>query len=413
MNCQEVRELLSPYIDDVLAPEDRQKVSAHMKECPECSNEYKSLVATVDQVRALGEIDPPHNFHVSLRSCLEKERKKKNAFYSWVPLGAAAVILLAVFLNFGMNSLRPSGIMEGTGGSPGMRSADIPLEQKNQETAEFKSAGEIAADQKSSPRGMGGLGAPPAADEVGIEGTKERLGIGAAVADRKVIKNALISIEVIDLDAAFDRLAKIAEDSGGYIQSSSTAVTDGDGERKTGNIILRVPQDAFSSVLVSISKLGDVVQKTVSGDDVTMEYFDTKARLKVLQKKENRLLELLGRAGKLEEILQVEDKLSEVRNEIEQLQGRLKFLNQSTAMATIKVNIKEKPSPDNRIEGVSIREIWDKTSAAFIFSFNKLINKGVNAVIAFGSILPQLITAAAAGVLLFIIGKRLMRVHRS
>lgn len=157
--------------------------------------------------------------------------------------------------------------------------------------------------------------------------------------ERKIIQSASLSVEVENFQTSSDALIEIVERSNGFIANSHSYVT-GTG-RKRGDITLRVPKDAFLTVIAEIEQLGTVESKYISGEDVTEEYIDLQARLNNSERQEKRLLEILEMAEDVEDVLDVERELERVRGEIERLTGRITYLENRVELATISVSLYE------------------------------------------------------------------------
>ena len=155
-------------------------------------------------------------------------------------------------------------------------------------------------------------------------------------AQRQVISTASLSLRVEDVPAAIDQVREIAQGMGGFVQQMSSF---GEGDDRQAAIILRVPQGQFSAALQRIESLGRMLDQDLGREDVSEQLVDLNARLGSSQREEKSLLELLGRANQVSEILAVERELNRVRSDIEQLQGRLNFLERQVALATITVSL--------------------------------------------------------------------------
>jgi uncharacterized protein YxeA len=188
------------------------------------------------------------------------------------------------------------------------------------------------------------------------------------VVDRQVIKTAYLSIEVDDFQEAAKDVEGITAKAGGYVLSSNSYVTD-TGHRR-GSVTIRVPETGFLSVIEELEAIGEVKSKSATGQDVTEEYIDLEARLKNYEKQEARLLEILSKAEKVEDILKVEEQLGRVRGEIERLTGRLRYLNERIEMATITVELYE-PEPITQSWG--LRNALKLAVAGFITTVNAII----------------------------------------
>ncbi len=159
-----------------------------------------------------------------------------------------------------------------------------------------------------------------------------------ALQPRLVIRTADLTIVVKDTQAQMDALAKLAEEFGGFVVSSSTSrVRD---NALQGYITLRVDAARFDEAMSRIRSLAvEVRNENVRGEDVTAEYVDLDARLKNLEATEAQLQKILERASTTEDVLAVYRELTEIRGQIEQIKGRMKYLSQSAALATISVTL--------------------------------------------------------------------------
>lgn len=204
-------------------------------------------------------------------------------------------------------------------------------------------------------------------------------GASDADADRKIIQRASLSIEVPDFRMSEEAVIRAVARSNGFISSSYAYVTETG--RHRGEITVRVPTDSFLGLVAELELLGRVQTKHLSGEDVTEEYTDLRARLNNSQRQELRLLEILELAETVEEVLQVERELARVRGEIEQMTGRLTYLENRIELASITVALYE-PEPITQSWG--IRDALRAAFAGFVAVIRGMI-------IALGYLLPILI----------------------
>jgi hypothetical protein len=161
----------------------------------------------------------------------------------------------------------------------------------------------------------------------------------STVADRMIIYDGYLSLEVADTAEAAEQIKGIATALGGYVTSTNLRRS---GERLRGQITLRVPAEAFDQAMSQIKGLAlTVKQDRTKTEDVTEQYTDLNARLKNLEATEVELRELLKtvreNTGSAEDIMAVYRELSNVRGQIEQLKGKMQYLERLTALATITV----------------------------------------------------------------------------
>jgi hypothetical protein len=165
---------------------------------------------------------------------------------------------------------------------------------------------------------------------------------GSASLDRKITRNASLDLTVDNVLDSVQKVEDIATSAGGFVSNSSLAVTDtqeGEGIQ-TASVKIRVPADSYSDVMTKLRAVAKEVRSENSDtQEVTEEYTDLQSRLRNLQATEQRYLDLLSRAATINDILSLEDRLTNVRGEVEQVQGRIKVLDDLTDLATISVRL--------------------------------------------------------------------------
>jgi hypothetical protein len=177
---------------------------------------------------------------------------------------------------------------------------------------------------------------------------------------RMIIKTATITCEVSSYDETFSAIEKIVAKRNGFIVKSS--INSMEGDKKSGSITLRIPSPVFEETLEEISRLSSkVLSKSIFGNDVTEEFYDVAMHLENKKKVESRYREILKSAKNVKEILQVEKALGNVREEIDGLEGRKRFLADQTALSTINVNLQE-PQALVMVEGEGF---WVKVANGF------------------------------------------------
>ncbi len=157
--------------------------------------------------------------------------------------------------------------------------------------------------------------------------------------DRYLIKNATVIIETDDARAATDQLTAALAQVNGYVSGLNETV-NAFGKR-TVVMQIRIPSDQFDHSMLQVESLGKVLNKQVTTEDVTEQFVDTDARVRNLKRTEERLLEHLDRAGVLEDVLRVEQELTRTREQIERLEGQLRFLGNRVSYSTINITLQE------------------------------------------------------------------------
>ena len=153
--------------------------------------------------------------------------------------------------------------------------------------------------------------------------------------EKKVIKNSYLRYETQDLDKTYNLIIQFVKQNDGFIQNDNSNKS---GNRMSRNLEIRIPTSNFQRTIDSISNHVDFFDtKRISARDVTEEFIDLEARLKAKQTLEKRYLELLNKANNVKEMLEIERELSNIREEIEAKQGRLKYLNDQVSLSTLNV----------------------------------------------------------------------------
>ena len=162
-----------------------------------------------------------------------------------------------------------------------------------------------------------------------------------ALANRKLIRNAEVQLEIVSFDDAVQKITAFASEERGYVATSSSE-KQANGKLK-GEIVVKVLPENLDHFLQKLRVLGDLKNQTLGTEDVTKAYFDTDARLKNARVMEQRLIEMLKtKTGKVADLLQVERELGRVREEIEKMQGELKYWDSQVQFATVTISLSEK-----------------------------------------------------------------------
>lgn len=193
-------------------------------------------------------------------------------------------------------------------------------------------------------------GTPPSApaanksvarDDSALKGTLTLASLNDAQPDRYLIRNATINIETPDARKVAAQLVALAHAAQGYVSDSHETV-DGLGAHEI-TLSLRVPAQRFEASMQQIETQGKILDKQVTTEDVTEEFVDSQSRLRNLKSAELRLLDHLSKTGKLSDTLLIEKELTRERQEIEQIEGRLKFLAHRIAYSTFSLTVHETP----------------------------------------------------------------------
>lgn len=219
--------------------------------------------------------------------------------------------------------------------------------------------------------------------------------------DRKVIYTANLVIEVKDFQGSLDDIQDQVSARGGYIVESTMYGDEEEGS-KGGQITARIPQDKFREFIQLVEEgSSDVRESSISGQDVTEEYIDLESRLKSKHVVEKRLLSFMEQAEKTEDLLTISEDLAKVQGEIEEITGRMKYLQNKADLATVTIQMQE-----NNVTISDELNTWEKTKQQFLRSINFLINTFSGLIVFVIGNLPILIVLGLVGLVVFLIVKK-------
>ena len=204
---------------------------------------------------------------------------------------------------------------------------------------------------------------PAEAEEYGgfavTGGTQLESGSGAAPegSPEKLIYSASATVETTEFDGTIEKLSALVEQYGGFVESSSVNGSNyytqsrGYSSTRCASYVIRVPSEKFSALMGSLSTLGNVPYSHTYTENITAQYYDTDARLTAYRTQEARLLEMMEAAKTVEDLIAIEEKLTELRYQIESLQSTLKNWDRQVAYSTLDLEVQEviEYTPESRM----------------------------------------------------------------
>ena len=199
--------------------------------------------------------------------------------------------------------------------------------------------------------------------------------------ERMIVRNGEMSLVVEDVVAARDEVAQLALSFNGYVVSSRIW---GEEEDMRGRISIRVPDDKFELALAELRNLAvRVTSESTSSQDITEEYTDLKSRLKNAEATESQYLALLEEA-EVEETIRIYELLHRVRSEVEQIKGRMQYLERTSSMSLIEVRLEPETTAKplaragwsalevlkSAVRGIVIFGQWLGTTAIWLLIFS-------------------------------------------
>ena len=210
-----------------------------------------------------------------------------------------------------------------------------------------------------------------------------------------IIHKAILSVNVKELDKAQSNIQKKVEQYGGYIVESN--VYQEDDQTSSGKMIVRVPEENFEKFLLEAEgEAAKVLERNVTGQDVTEQYVDLESRVKSKRAVEERLLDFMSKAQKTEDLLKISADLAQVQEEIEVMVGKMKYLENQTSFSTIEISMYENRVVVPEIDSKELNT-WEKTKKQFATSMNSLFSAVSALIVFFVGNLPVLVILTAIG----------------
>ena len=156
---------------------------------------------------------------------------------------------------------------------------------------------------------------------------------------------AILSLETMEFERALAQISELVSGAGGYVESQSVDGRSlsyrGSYYERSASVTARVPAEKLDEVVAGVGGLCNIVSRSENMDDITDSYFDAQARLDSLRQQEASLLEILSKAEKLEDVVQLQTALSDVRYQIESLTAQLKRMDSQVTYSYLNMDLRE------------------------------------------------------------------------
>ena len=174
----------------------------------------------------------------------------------------------------------------------------------------------------------------------------------------KIIYSADVTVETTAFEETIGKVSTLVEQFGGWIEASSVSGSNyyqkarGTASTRDASYTLRIPSGRFQELMDSLSGLGNIPYSHIYTENVTAQYYDVQAHLKAYQTQETRLLEMMELAESVEDVIIIEDRLTELRYKIESLQTSLNNWDRRVSYSTIYLNVQEvrEYTPEEKVE---------------------------------------------------------------
>lgn len=260
-------------------------------------------------------------------------------------------------------------------------------------------------------------GAPEAAYDLAGQGKGDQLTNTSVISSKvpeagtldKIIRRINMNVETQEFDDLINTINQQINSLGGYVESSQIS-----GQRyyykddsRYGSIVARIPKDKLDSFINNIYDSANVINKSESTENVTLQYIDADSHKKALDIEQERLLALLGKTETLEDILVLESRLSDLRYQLQNYEAQLRTYDNLVEYSTVTLNIQEVERMSNVTEGKGT--FWDRISKGFGDTIYNLSEGVKNFMVWFVVNLPYLIIWVVIIIIGILIGKRIYR----
>ncbi len=328
--------LISPYLDGELSSTEAAEFEKHLSSCPLCSQTLAQFAEVKEALRALPSLDPPPELRTRVMAAVKHQVHPKRAQFRPRPrLGSVGFSLVAAVVIM---------LVSVTG--------TLWYADRNYGLGLFQST-KVALDGTKGPQSVDA--------DFGTSGFRERSEVlSTSYGQHLLVQKSQMDIQVSRGHVADtkDRASEVIQANAGYVESSS--FFEGGEYGPSCNLVARVPATQFEMVLGDLSSLGKLKAQETQIQDVSEDYQDLDARLRNGFNEERRLLEILGRADTVGELLQVEGELYRIRADIESMQGRKMLYEKEITMGSVSLNITEEGS------GFSLSSPWRNVWQAFL-----------------------------------------------
>ncbi len=273
---------------------------------------------------------------------------------------------------------------------------------------------EMASDSKEMSNQVSGDMDSPSeeaeSEAVTEESSESETKAPVVATERMIIHQASLSVNVKELDKAQSNIEQKVEQYGGYIVESN--VFQEDDQTSSGKMIVRIPEKNFEKFLLDAEEeAAEILERNVTGQDVTEQYVDLESRVKSKRAVEERLLEFMSKAQKTDDLLKISADLATIQEEIEVMVGKMKYLENQTSFSTIELTMYENRVVVPEIESKELNT-WEKTKKQLATSTNSLLSAGSALIVFFVGNLPVLIILGAIGFVVYVVIKRRLRLEQ-
>lgn len=351
MSHTKVAELLPWYVNGTLDLGDRQSAALEVASCDSCATDVDELTriqAAIMELEAMAP-EPSERGLARALEAVEVEEEKKRLGHPWLgwwwaltPFPRAFVVsaALGALVAFGI-VVAPKPVMQpaayDTGAATPITLESTPRQVGAARSESVNGVAQIAMNAKTN-----------------AAATQTMLGAP------QIARTGSVNLIVPDVEKSISRIGAVARSLGGEVLSLDDHTPDQLGDRHTAQVEIGVPIGRFDDAIDAIGGIGALRSRSVSAENVASQIVDAQARLRDLHSTESDLLRIMARAGKIDDVLSVENQVTETRGEIEELDGQVQALQHRVAMATVDVALQDETAaaPAEIGIGAQLRDTW-------------------------------------------------------
>lgn len=351
MNHVRYEELISRDMDNGLSEEEKKELLKHLEGCESCRKEQEELKKINKTMTNIEGVNPGAAWKEKTAKEMGREEMKKFSFRKHIAYVAIIAILFTIV-----------GLI--------IRNVFFRIEER-----EIRSINNSAVyDYDKGVSGKSSSGA--------VNKNESSTGTTAGVTSsdvqfdiKKIIYSGNISLYTDDYKSTFAKIGEYAGNIGGFVQDSSSSYIDKVQNTvvNSGYITIRVPAAKFEEAMKEIQKYGSPISTSTYSTNISQQYQDIKGQLDNLKIHEERLLEYLKKAEKIQDMLSIESELNRVRTEIDNRTTMIKNWDKEVAYSTIYVSVTEKKLATSTVKS-PFSGVLSKIKEGFIVSINYLLN---------------------------------------
>ena len=198
--------------------------------------------------------------------------------------------------------------------------------------------------------------ATEAAEDSSLNGGETGSSIELPV-NQKLIRKVWLDVETNDMEALLKTVEEKIVQLGGYVENRQiqNASISSAYRHRYGSLTVRIPAEKLDSFISDMDGVSNIVSNKETTEDVTLSYVENESRVKALETEQTRLLELLAKAETMDDILQIESRLTDIRGELEAVKGTLRVYDNLVNYSTVYLDIDEvveytEPEPETLVK---------------------------------------------------------------